>query len=277
MNKNTLKKGCVIAALSLMIPAAQAQIEHITNGGFETGDFTGWTISNSGSGAWVINDGSVNPPGPGAPLAPISGSFDAISIQGGPGLHLASECVAVPTNVTSAILSWDDRIRNHAGSFSDPNQEWRVLLLDESGAELAEIYSTNPGDDLIQVGPNSNSADITALLQAHEGESVCVSFEEQDNLFYFNVSLDNVSLLITSTIDVAGCDTGIEDRILADGSTLSSLISALIDECAEEAKNHGAFVKCVAHGLNDLKKADIISGEEKGILQSCAAESSIGK
>ena len=35
---------------------------------------------------------------------------------------------------------------------------------------------------------------------------------------------------------------------------------------------HGAFVSCVAHSLNALKKAGVITGKEKGALQRCAAQ-----
>ena len=72
------------------------------------------------------------------------------------------------------------------------------------------------------------------------------------------------------TIVIHGCDTGVDDRPY-NGSS----ISALIEGCASGAANHGAYVSCVAERTNELKKAGIISGEEKGALQSCAAQASI--
>ena len=35
--------------------------EHIVNGGFETGDFTGWTVTSVRNGIWIINDGTILP------------------------------------------------------------------------------------------------------------------------------------------------------------------------------------------------------------------------
>ena len=93
--------------------------EHIVNGDFETGTFAGWTIVNFGSGSWFINNGAFDPAGPGVPLPPIGGSFDAVTSQSGPGLRLLSEPITIPVGVSRAVLSWSDRVRNHAGVFSE--------------------------------------------------------------------------------------------------------------------------------------------------------------
>ncbi len=42
-------------------------------------------------------------------------------------------------------------------------------------------------------------------------------------------------------------------------------------------KNHGAFVSCIAHLTNDMMKVGIITGKQKGVIQSIAAQSDIGK
>jgi hypothetical protein len=41
------------------------------------------------------------------------------------------------------------------------------------------------------------------------------------------------------------------------------------------ASNHGGFVSCVSHTTNALEKAGVISGAQKGAIQSCAAQASI--
>jgi hypothetical protein len=130
--------------------------------------------------------------------------------RGGAGLHLLSENVIVPEDISSATLSWSDRIRNHSSSFSDPNQEWRVLVQNTSGGLIQEVFSTNPGDPLQQIGPNHRSFDLTSLFQSLAGQTVQISFQQQDNQGYFNVSLDDVSLLVTTgdelSVDLNGED-----------------------------------------------------------------------
>jgi len=71
-------------------------------------------------------------------------------------------------------------------------------------------------------------------------------------------------------IVIDGCDTGVPNQLYE-----GDLISDLIDYCAANAKNHGKFVSCVAKLTNQLKKAGLITGKEKGAIQRCAAQSSI--
>lgn len=75
---------------------------------------------------------------------------------------------------------------------------------------------------------------------------------------------------VKSRIVIGECDTGVVDRLYED-----KLISELIDDFAADAKNHGEFVRCVAGLTNELKKAGIISGKEKGAIQRCAAQANI--
>ncbi len=170
---------------------------YIVNGRFETADLSGWILDISGSGSVIINDGSYDPPGTNLALEPISGNYDVIFAQTGPTKQLISKPFTVPTNVMEADISWKDRIRNTASVFSDPSQEFRVELLDENMNVISEIFSTNPGDPNIQIGPNPRQFELTEVLQEYAGKQVCVKFVEEDNLNHFNVNLDDISLNIT--------------------------------------------------------------------------------
>ncbi len=73
------------------------------------------------------------------------------------------------------------------------------------------------------------------------------------------------------TVFIDGCDTGVWNVISDNGCTLADMIH----ECVENAKNHGAFVSCIAHLTNTWKKQGLISGKDKGRIQSCAAKADL--
>jgi len=73
------------------------------------------------------------------------------------------------------------------------------------------------------------------------------------------------------TVVIDGCNSGVPNTFFSSGCTITDLVM----NCAPGARNHGAFVSCVAKVTNDLKKSGIISGAQKGAIQSCAAKADI--
>jgi len=139
------------------------------NGGFETGDFTGWGQLNSGSGGIIVDDGSFDPPGDGGPVLPFAGGFSAATFQSGPGVHTL----------------------NHAGIFDDPMQEWRVEVWNPiDNSVLAELFSTNPGDPPIQAW-TERMGDLGPWI----GQTIRIAFTQEDNFWFFNARLDEVRIL----------------------------------------------------------------------------------
>jgi hypothetical protein len=76
---------------------------------------------------------------------------------------------------------------------------------------------------------------------------------------------------LSATVVIDGCNSRVPNTVFPTGCTISDLIA----ECAEGASNHGHFVSCVAHVTNDLKKAGTITDQQKGAIQSCAAQANI--
>ena len=67
------------------------------------------------------------------------------------------------------------------------------------------------------------------------------------------------------------CDTGIQNTVnLTTGCTTADVFDEMFDDCLD-AKNHGQFVSCVSHQTNILKRTHIITGKQKGKIQSCVA------
>ena len=82
--------------------------------------------------------------------------------------------------------------------------------------------------------------------------------------------ITKIASTIAANLNVVidGCNSGVTDAVLPSGRTISDLIS----ECAKDASNHGHFASCVAHVTNDLREIRTISGQQKGAIQSCAAQ-----
>jgi phospholipase/lecithinase/hemolysin len=76
---------------------------------------------------------------------------------------------------------------------------------------------------------------------------------------------------VAPTVIVGGQDSGVPNLLLSTGSTISDLIAL----AAIDAENHDQFVTSVASITNDLMKNGLISGSQKGAIQSCAAQAII--
>ncbi len=76
---------------------------------------------------------------------------------------------------------------------------------------------------------------------------------------------------LSPKVVIEDCDSGVENYLLFDGCSILDLIA----DCADGVCNHGAFMRCVEKFTNDLKCDGIISGEEKGKINSCAATAEI--
>ena len=213
-----IKKLRFVVTLGLALFAGSANaalIELITNGGFETGDFTGWTVTDQsgGIGSWFIDNADGTTPFSGsATVGPAGGSFYAVTDQSGPGTHVLEQSFTVPVGSTSLMLSFDmfmndwnsvDPIVNPAGLdyTSYPNQHARVDIM----TALASAFSISAADvvaNLVAPGgdagtdPNPYTSylfDITGFVTA--GSTSKLRFAEVDNQFFFNQGVDNVSLV----------------------------------------------------------------------------------
>ena len=76
---------------------------------------------------------------------------------------------------------------------------------------------------------------------------------------------------LSATVVIDGCHSGVTNTLFPTGCTISDLIA----ECAAGASDHGQFVSCVSGLTNSLKKSGTITGQQKGAIQSCAANAHI--
>ncbi len=169
-------------------PGGPTATSLVVNGGFETGDFTGWTLENSGSGTFVVNNGSFFPTSGDGVSAPFGGGFSALTDQGGSGTHAIYQDVPIAVG-SHLTLNWVDRIHNLNGSFNPPLQQYRVEFRDLANQVIATPFSTQPGDSSLQDW-TPRSVD----LSAYAGQTIRIAFVEQDNFGFFNLGLDDVAI-----------------------------------------------------------------------------------
>jgi hypothetical protein len=82
--------------------------------------------------------------------------------------------------------------------------------------------------------------------------------------------------VVGADVVIGACTlTGFGNTISPTGCSLAESIADTVQDCADGAKNHGKFVSCVSHATNTLKKMKLITGKQKGQIQSCAAEADI--
>ncbi len=206
---------CVFAALCVLAsalgaPAFVARADaQIVNGGFETGDFTGWNVANPcnlvPASNWFVYSGT-NAPLTGAPIsAPPEGNFAATSDQRGPGTHILTQDLVLQPG-RAYRLSFSVYYENRVNFFptpdtlsctAAPNQQYRVDLITTTapidsvapGDVLANLFRTNVGDP-----PSLPPTLITADLSAFAGQTVRLRFVQVDNIALFQASVDNVVL-----------------------------------------------------------------------------------
>jgi hypothetical protein len=194
-----------------------AQAGLISNGNFESG-FAGWTIADQpgSDGTFFVQTGTSSPANGFSVPAPPQGSNAAMTDSGAGGSHVLYQDFIVPISVGSANVGFSLFLNNGADNFYNPgnldwaatntqgsltlNQQARVDILSTSAdvfgmTVLQNLFQTNPGGSLVS-GYDSFLVDITALLQAHPGETLRLRFAETDNVSFLNLGVDDVNLSI---------------------------------------------------------------------------------
>ena len=187
-----------------------------TNGSFETGDYTGWTLFESAGrmsdGTWgiatsgqtiprlasVFNffDGiSVEQTSYGLPHTyyATDGNFVALQLQNGSTIHRMYQDIALPAGAASIEISWDLEYNNQFGAFLPGNQSLRVHVRSATtDAVLATLFHTAPGDQL-----SIQMTHFVADVSAFGGQTVRISVDLNSASYYFDATFDNFEVAVS--------------------------------------------------------------------------------
>jgi len=196
----------VAAGIALLLFAAVALAgSSFKNGNFETGDFTKWTTAQSGAGNWFVSDKKLTPINAFNWNGPAEKEFAAVTDQTSFSANVLYRTVQVgsKTSKISMVLYY----KNQAGVFCNPD----TPTLDETLGECFQMYtvdilregadpfSIDPADIIKTVfrtspsSPNSMSPKTFNVTLKKAG-NVILRFGEVDNQYYFNASVDNVTV-----------------------------------------------------------------------------------
>lgn len=209
--------GALSASFAIgTVAAGQAQ-QLIVNGGFESG-FSGWTALNltGGDGSFSVQSGTASPVNGFSVPSPPEGAQAAMTDAQAGGSHLLYQNFTVPVGASHgfaqfslfinsgdvlfspASLDWAET--NRAGALN-LNQQARVDIISASadpfsvvpGDVLLNLFQTLPTDPL-SVPYGLHTVDVSSLFQAHSGETLRLRFAEVDNVSFFNLGVDAVSI-----------------------------------------------------------------------------------
>ena len=200
-----VRTGIAASVLTFLLAIAStfnsATAQTIVNGGFETGNFAGWTVfQQPGSGGdWFVYSGNSVP---GLPSPPV-GSFAANTEQGDPSSQILFQDIFIPVGaeaLCSVIVYYnntgEDFVIGPGLAFAlSENQQARIDIISTdadpftTGAGvLLNIFQTEPGDPLT-LGYTTLNFDLSPFA----GDTVRFRAAEVDNIGPFNFAIDELT------------------------------------------------------------------------------------
>jgi hypothetical protein len=206
------KKWRVYFAILLSMAAvgtAQVRGQNLlANGNFETGTLAGWTEEDEagGTGSWYISTPGAASPISGYATAnnPLGGNYYAVTDQTGPGSHVLLQSFTLASAET-LTLSYQMFVDTQDGSYDNGTLDYSGTANEYGRVDLltgtASAFSTAAGDILRtfytgnDTGVNPNPYTSYSYNLSLAAGTYQLRFGEVDNQNYFQMGVDNVSLV----------------------------------------------------------------------------------
>jgi hypothetical protein len=156
-----------------------------------------------------------------------------------------------------------------------------VDLSQRAGADpldRAQLYATNPAVSGSSISHFDNIAIRNQLMEPAINPDLTHELippydmtlpQMRDVGWFRDANLDGTP---DAAFAFGRCSTRTADTQLPNGAMLSDQARVWYRDCAAGARNHGAFVSCVAHVTNQAVAGGLITGAQKGAVQQCAAQ-----
>jgi hypothetical protein len=212
--------------------------ELLVNGSFETGDFTGWTITNA-SGGWMNwqnttagNGGGFNPPYVTAPQHGTRSVWNGVTANANQQ-YIMYQQVTIPA-ATSAFLTWKDRFQMNLADFCTSaaacgTATYVVDITNTSGTVLQTLYTVNaPALAKTDTGWKGHGI----VLSAYAGQTIRIRFRSWGSVTFAGpgqAEIDAVSL--QSPIIPSAANISVSGKVTTyDGTGISRANVTLTDE-----------------------------------------------
>jgi hypothetical protein len=218
-----MKKLYASAVVSLVLAAAAPvhAAPLLTNGGFETGSFAGWTTSvqpGSGGNLYIVqNNGGTSPvSGYQYALNASGGTYFAMTDQSGPGSYALTQ--SFTTDGSGAVsVSFQLFANNSAGSSysTPPDRDFQIIPNQNVVVDIltggASAFTTNAADIVASLyGPASDGTGQEPWVSYSFNLGVLAAgtyqfrFAETDNQLYLRAGIDNVDVSVANAVPEPG-------------------------------------------------------------------------
>lgn len=138
-----------------------------------------------------------------------------------------------------------------------------VVLETNATADTAIRVIGSAGQFLSRFGDGLKNSSGIAVMRLLENDS------DRDGISDPQDSCPNS--IRSSTVKLGNCDSGIPNILFPNGCTISDKVQA----CADGASNHGEFVSRIASLIDELYRTGVITSQQKGEIQRCAAQANL--
>ena len=214
-----MTKKLWLPILLLVVSQSALAVPMLTNGDFETGDFSGWTVGSTQSSpftgqifspgytaiarndantanAWAIRNTSANY-FPGNPATPISGHSAFNGFDGSPGVLYLEQDFLFSGGTSTAAFSFDWALQSNCCVNRDL-RNFSVNLLDSTDSLISTIFDyTRPAGYLDDWNIEHEAFDLSGLFSSLSADTYTLEFKINIPENYSGpaqFAIDNISL-----------------------------------------------------------------------------------